>query len=165
VPSQSEKEATTRRNPLHSFFSILHLFVVSLSPSLSFSLIFPSCRFHHFLDRQRATRSRRMMKMTTRATTTAVMLLSTTTTRRSNSNDDDAKSIPSYASAKARWFANAHTLSRSFCTISNRDDDDDFQSTWCFVLIHCVFSLLCVCMCVCMQSFCKQPNASKRGST
>ena len=41
----AKKEATTRRNFLHSFFPILLLFLVSLS--LSLSLIFPPCRFYH----------------------------------------------------------------------------------------------------------------------
>jgi hypothetical protein len=103
VSNQPEKEATTRRNLRHSFFSILHFSLVSLSPSL----IFPSCRFHHFLDRQRAARSRRMMMMMMTTTTTTMPL--SVTTRRSYSNDDDdddddddAKSIPSYALAIAR---------------------------------------------------------------
>jgi len=90
VSNQPEKEATTRRNLLHSFFPILHLFLVSLSPSL----IFPSCRFHHFLDRQRAARSWRMMMMMMMMTTTTTTTMSLSmTTIRSNSNDDDTKRI------------------------------------------------------------------------
>jgi hypothetical protein len=159
VPNQPEKEATTRRTLLH-FFSILHLFLVSLSPSL----IFPSCRFHHLLDRQRTARSRRMMMMTTSSTT---MPLSVTTRRTSSSDDDDAKRIPSYIRAIERWFANALTYSRSFCAIDNRANNDDFQIIWFFVLIHCVLSLLYVYVYVHtrMQSVCKRSNASKQGNT
>ncbi len=97
VPNQSGKEATTRRNLLHSFF----LFSISSSSRFfSLSLIFPSCRFHHLLDRQRAARSRKMMKMTTARTTTRPSL-SMTTRRICSSDDDDAKRISSYTRAIA----------------------------------------------------------------
>jgi hypothetical protein len=56
---------------------------------------------------------------------------------------DDVKSISSYAIAS--------TLTCICALVLHEGDDDDFQITWFFVLIHCAFSLLCI-INACMQA-------------
>jgi hypothetical protein len=127
VPNQPREKATNaQKKPFILFFSYSPSFF-----SLFALIFFSTCRFHHFLDRQRATRSR-MMMMTTRCRC------------RRQRNETTAMMMMMMQRASLAMRQEQHVASRSFCTTGNGgDDDDDFQIIWVFVLIHCVFFLLC----------------------